>query len=421
MKKRLLIIGSVLLVLAILTGISGCKKSTTAFELKGLTSGATNMNGGTTPNNISPNPTIVATFSIDVDASSVTGASITLVRTYDNQGFVLTFTTSGTVITIVPEKWLGTGADFQLTFNGIKSTAGDIVASSPIIRYFKTEGSFIPPTGLVAYWNFENNANDQVGAYNPSAVVDITYTDSYKPAAGKAASFNGGTSIIEIPNGDSLCNTSDFTIAFWIKTNSVGHVDASGNPKGHFVIGLGAWHGFQFEINGSYSTCKLAANYSIGDSATASQDLVFDGSGKYNGNGGFKGFTFCKDLTGSGGAAVLLKDVWAHVVCVYESSTKLATIYINGEKMKEQDYDLYDPPMSGATGLKWNGNPPEEYPVLAFGFIQSRLGTLWNTETWGNYSLTTSNHFGGLLDDVMIFHKALSAAEVDLIYSSSKP
>ena len=43
-------------------------------------------------------------------------------------------------------------------------------------------------------------------------------------------------------------NSNDFTICFWVKTDSEGHLDASGNPKGHFVMGLGAFFGFQYEI-----------------------------------------------------------------------------------------------------------------------------------------------------------------------------
>ena len=279
--------------------------------------------------------------------------------------------------------------------------------------------------GLVAYWTFENNANDQVGNYNPSpdGIVDLTYVDSYTPDAGQCAHFNGTTTIVEIPNGDQLANTSDFTLSFWVKANSIGHVGANGEPKGHFVIGLAAFYGFQFEISADYSSCKLAVSYELADGGTAPEDLWFAGDGWYNGNGGWQGWTYCKDLTNLGGVQALLMDTWAHVVCTYNSETKEGIMYINGEMMKAQDFDLWPDgdPKQGIVGLKYGGIEPWVYPILAFGFIRSREGTLWANEPWGNYYLPTSNHFGGWLDNVRIYHYALTADEISLLYDFEKP
>jgi hypothetical protein len=121
------------------------------------------------------------------------------------------------------------------------------------------------------------------------------------------------------------------------------------------------------------------------------------------------------------GVAALIKDKWAAVVVTFDGASKLATMYINGEIMKEEDFDLADPTLNAATGLIWNGNAPEVYPRLAFGFVKSRQGTLWATQPWGGYTIPTSNHFGGQLDDVRIFHRALTATEVGLMYASEKP
>ena len=96
-------------------------------------------------------------------------------------------------------------------------------------------------------------------------------------------------------------------------------------------------------------------------------------------------------------------------------------LYMNGEKMKEEDFDLADPTLNAAIGMAWAGSPPEVYPRLAFGFVKSRQGTLWATQPWGGYQYPTSNHFGGQLDNVRIFHRALSATEIGLMYNSEKP
>jgi hypothetical protein len=46
---------------------------------------------------------------------------------------------------------------------------------------------------------------------------------------------------------------------------------------------------------------------------------------------------------------------------------------------------------------------------------------MWDAESWGGYNFPTSNHFKGTLDEVRIFHKAISAQEVELLYNSEKP
>jgi hypothetical protein len=422
MKKRIFALSSLVLALVLMISIVSCKKSsTTTFALSTLMSGTIDMNGATPPSDVPKDPTIVATFTVSVDPASATSATITMVRDYDQANIDLTITVSGSTITMVPTSGdLGNGAKYILTFNGLMSTDNQSLAA--FNRSFTTVGTFVP-SGVVAYWNFEGNANDQVGTWNADAEVDVVYQPSYTAVAGQAAFFNGTTSIIEIPNGDQLDNEHDFSLSFWVKTNSVGHVDAGGNPKGHFVIGLGAFKGYQFEVAGDYGSCKLAASYNVGDTAFTTEDLWFNGDGKTGANGGWQGWTFCQDLTGSGGVAAKIKDVWASVVCVYNSSTKIGTMYINGAEMKAQDFNLWPDgdAKHSVIGLKWQGVPPEVYPTLAFGFIQSRQGTLWATEPWGGYQYPTSNHFGGWLDDIRIFFKPLTAQEVNLMYASEKP
>ena len=119
----------------------------------------------------------------------------------------------------------------------------------------------------------------------------------------------------------------------------------------------------------------------------------------------------------------LIKDKWVSIVFTFNGNdaNKVATMYINGEKMKEEQFLLADPALNAAVGLKWAGAPPDVYPRLAFGFVQSRQGSLWANQPWGGYTIPTANHFGGQLDDIRIFHRALSATEIDLMYASEKP
>ena len=422
MKRRNIMLSMLFAAVTLSFLFTGCKKTEdTSLTLSSLMAGDIDLNGATAPDNVPVSPTIVATFSTDVDAATATSANITMEQDYDKSMIDLAITVSGKTITIVPNSTLGNGALYKLSFGaGLMATNG--LAITAIDRSFTTEGTFVP-AGQFAYWNFNDNADDQVGNFSPAAggTTGITYVDSRNTDAGKAASFDGATSLIEIPNGDQLMNTSDFTLCFWVKEDSTGKRD-------QFVMGLAGWYGFQFEINnngnGNLGECKLAAQYSISDGTTASQDLWFNGGadGTTKDNGGWKGWTFCKDLTSNNGTGVngLLAEKWAQVVCMYNSVTKIGDIYINGQKMKEQDYNLYgsDNALSMATGLKYAGNAGNN--AFVFGFIQDKNDPTIGDD-WAAYSNPDNGHFQGQLDDVRIFHKVLTETEIQLMYNSEKP
>ncbi len=256
MKKRNVIFG-VLILLTAIVAIDSCKKSSPApLDLGSLMIGTIDLNGAVPPSNVPVNPVIVATFTTNVDATTATTSNITLTEDYDAVSIPITISTSGAVVTITPTNDLANGALYKLAISsGLKATSGQALTS--INRSFTTTGSFLP-AGAYAYWNFDGNANDATGVFNPatSGITDITYVTGRNAASGQAASFNGTTSLIEIPNGDMLDNTSDFSLSFWMKDDTTAKRD-------QFVMGLAAWFGFQFEYNSNI--------YGTGDGAQIGQ------------------------------------------------------------------------------------------------------------------------------------------------------
>ena len=423
MKKQHLLLSVSLAMAVLLVLPTGCKKdsSPSAPKISTLVAGDIDLNGATSPNNVPTTPTIIATFTENIDPASVNNNSVTMIQAYDNTNIPLDVQVNGKELTITPQSELGMGALYKLDFTAdIQSTGG--LALTAFERTFTTEGLFAP-AGAVAYWNFENNANDQVGTYNPitGGITDITYGASHNSASGMAAQFNGTTSLIEIANGDQLMNTNDFSLSLWVKEDSTGKRD-------QFVMGLSAWQGFQVEINnngnGGLGECKLAAQYSLVDGTSTSQDLWFNGgnTGTTKDNGGWKGWTYCRDLTSDNGTGVngLLAEKWAHLVFTYNSSSKVGTVYINGQMMKQQDFNLYgsDNALYNATGLVFAGNAGNN--ALAFGFIQDKTDPTI-TDSWAAYSDPANGHFQGMLDDVSIYHKVLTENEISLMYNSGKP
>jgi hypothetical protein len=400
---------SLLFVAALLSLVmSSCQDDPVPLELDSLMAGTIDLNGATSPSNVPVNPTIVATFNVNVDPLTATTSNITMVQDYDDASIAINVTASGKTITIVPQAGLGTGALYQLSFGaGIESTEGETI--DPFQRTFTTEGTFAP-AGAIAYFTFEDNANDLIGPWDPATadIIGITYTASRKTAAGKAATFNGTTSIIEIPNGDLLMNTNSFTVAFWMKTNSTG------KTNGHFVLGLAGWNGILYEVFGGYDGSKFAVQYQLA-TGTASEDMWFPALA----NTSWQGWTYAKSLTIAEMTA-LLKDTWIHVVYTYNGPTKVCTLYFNGQKMKSFDFNLWPATdtKKGVTGLKYVGLPAGNH--LALGFIQGRNNRTI-TDGWADYADPANGHFKGQLDDIRFWHKAITANEILLMYNSEKP
>ena len=139
-------------------------------------------------------------------------------------------------------------------------------------------------------------------------------------------------------------------------------------------------------------------------------------------NGGYQGWTYARSLTPEEMEATL-KDEWVLVTVTYDASNQEGHLYYNGELMKSIDFDEYGddhPKKSNVVGLKYGGAEPDVVNEWAFGFIQSRAGTMWDGESWGGYDFPTSQHFQGWLDDIKFYHKALTATEIQLMYDSEK-
>lgn len=381
-----------------------------------------NLNGSTSANDVALNAVITINFDRAVDLATSTATNVKLSNAGGN--LATTVTAVGSLITITPNDNFVRGTQYTLALNGVKAADGGNLPD--VTRTFTTEGKapvVVPKASeQVAYWNFDRSTNDVLGNYVTKETIKITYGTDRFGQAGSTASFDGDESIIEILNGDNLMKNKSFTLSFWVKTNSNGHVNENGNPAGYFVMGLAAFRGFQFEIPGSVTNCKLAMSYEMGDGTFQSEDLWFNGDGKTKDNGGWQGWDFAADLTGSGGVEGLLKDKWAHIICSYDAPSKKGMLFINGQLMKSQDFNLWPDNAAKKTtvGVGYAGMAPAFENILAFGFIKSRNSLEWANEPWGDYYRPTSNHFKGDLDDIRFFKASLTPAEALALYNAEK-
>jgi hypothetical protein len=73
--------------------------------------------------------------------------------------------------------------------------------------------------GLVGYWPFCGNANDESGNGNDGTVNGATLTEDRLGNANEAYSFDGVDDFIEVANNQLLTITGDLTMAAWVNSN----------------------------------------------------------------------------------------------------------------------------------------------------------------------------------------------------------
>jgi hypothetical protein len=383
------------------------------LNIVSMTIGGADLNGAVAPTGVATNASITVTFNTTINPTTATAANVTLTQDYDNANIPLNISASGTTLTITPQAELGGGILYRLELKaGLLNDDNQPLANTS--RTFTTAGTFMP-AGAIAHFPFDGNANDAAGNFSPtpSGIVGITYVAR---GSRQAASFNGTTSIIEIPNGDQLINTNNFTLSFWVRASS----DVPNN-RGHFVMGLGAFFGLQFEIFGGYDGAKFAIQHAFANGQSGAEDMWFPAGATDASNGGWMGWEYARSLTPEQMQA-LLKDNWLHVTLVHDGAARKTTLYYNGERMKTTNFNLWPEGdiKRTVTGLKWGGNPPDVVNEFAFGFVQSRAGTMWANEPWGGYNFPDANHFKGLLDEVKFYHKVLTETEIRLMYESER-
>jgi hypothetical protein len=79
--------------------------------------------------------------------------------------------------------------------------------------------NYVPTNGLVGWWPFNGNANDESGNGNNGTVNGATLTTDRFGLANKAYSFDGVDDYIEVANNSSVTLIGNMSMSAWVKTN----------------------------------------------------------------------------------------------------------------------------------------------------------------------------------------------------------
>ena len=215
--------------------------------------------------------------------------------------------------------------------------------------------------GLVGYWPFNGNANDESGNGNNGTVNGSTLASDRNGETNSSYSFNGISDFIQCLNSGPSGN-GPLTLSFWYYSNS-------NTTQTVFSYGGSNW-GSLFDA--SINWCP-------------------------SGSGPFFGPSFVAEGTGiSWGSLITQTSNWHHVVIVVPNGAtdcnSLIT-YFDGQITPSSSFANY-----GAPNLNFGTSNP-----IQIGKSYSTYATAIGVR----YA-----NFNGLLDDIRLYNRALSASEV---------
>jgi len=217
--------------------------------------------------------------------------------------------------------------------------------------------------GLVGYWTLDGHAKDSTPYSNHGTIYEASSTADRKGQAGKALSFDGSNDYVSLPNDIVLVSTirlNGVSYSAWIKTNN--------NTIEQRIVGQ--------QISSGYSDYS-SGGLGIDTSGFAKMRAYSDSD-----PAGYVGTT---------GTTQLQTDTWYHILGTYDPTDKKIRIYVNGV-------------LEGT---------PASIGVFSRLFVNE-------VNRIGKKEHVTPYYTNGLIDEVRIYNRALSEAEIKALYESYK-
>jgi sugar lactone lactonase YvrE len=242
---------------------------------------------------------------------------------------------------------------------------GNMVNGLPIegfgsIRIVGRQNCLAPPAGLVSRWPGDGHTLDIADDNDGLLIGDATYADG---VVGQAFSFDGDGDYVKVLRADNLDMGTELTMEFWMKADPSNMMDDC-------CQGLVTTDFYATEIAGGAGFVPGVIMFAAADGWVHSSDL---------GDGGHP----------------LTPGVWYHVAGVYDGASVM--LYVNGELVVDP------PPQTGDVG------PMLETSFLAIGSEDGRTN---------EPHLIGERYFHGLIDEVGLYNRALSASEILAIYAA---
>ncbi len=219
--------------------------------------------------------------------------------------------------------------------------------------------------GMIAHYGFNGNVSDLTGNGHDGTAYNLTLTADRNGKANSAYFFDGASGYVSVMDSQPLrLNSTDFTINVWVK------IDAYNASSGSFVISKrtsGSADGWGSSITG----------YSLQNSIGAFGLAFF-------GPGGTDPFAISTKVVSTGG--------WNMVTTVYTLSKQQVTFYING--VLDKTTTSIASPNAAITAGMYIGRDNPASPGDGY-------------------------FFKGSMDDIRIYGRALTFAQIQKLYTST--
>jgi Concanavalin A-like lectin/glucanases superfamily len=239
----------------------------------------------------------------------------------------------------------------------------------------------IPTKGLVASYLFNGNAHDAVGGHH-GTLHNVALTSNRLGHGSSAYSFNGTNAYIQIPDHNvfSLPTTKQLSISVWMRPGTLNFPNDERSGYVHWLgKGVADQHEWTFRMYSADNTENRHNRTSF---------YLFN-------PGGDRG-------TGSFVEEPVTSGTWYHYVAVADMHTDTITWYKNGQ---QRDQDCF-----------WSKPSPEICKKVTdpvepkSGTAPVRVGTR-----------DFASFFKGAIDNIHIYNRALSAAEVGQLCRDTTP
>ncbi|MFN5620586.1 MAG: LamG-like jellyroll fold domain-containing protein [Flavobacteriales bacterium] len=232
--------------------------------------------------------------------------------------------------------------------------------------------SHVPTDGLVGWWPFNGNANDESGNGNDGVVNGAALVSDRNGAVNSSYEFFGGQWISI--NHDSLLNfNGDFSILAWINADSI--YDTPGYIK--MIVSKHVWganDGYTFNLVGASQDGSPTPNEGI---------LNFAASPNFN-----------PSTLPDSELAHIGVNLWYQTGMTYEASSQILCYYINGQLVDSL--------------------------FVSFDFNESSSSLIFGAESYDGF-MGGTNFFNGSLDDIAIYNRALTEQEIQNLYTGQCP
>lgn len=296
---------------------------------------------------------------------------------YDSSGGVMTVTAGGASGTFTANGPTYTRHTLTFTAGSSQSTltfanSGVAQVSYPHLDNVSvTEAnplSACPPDNAASWWRFDGNLNDSLGANHGTPFGGVSYISSLN---GQATSFNGTDGYAAIPYSDTLMpGVNSYTLEGWFRTTANGTI-------------------FSFNECSDGGNCYSAA-INVGMAGSKLQGYLRSSETSQAGDP-YSGQTLQ-------GSRIATDGQWHHFALVRDVAAQANLLYLDGA---QETSAAADP------GTLRRINTMSEHPARVL------IGAHFGTGT-----STPSDFFNGAIENLVVYHRALSPAEVNVRHQS---